>query len=205
MGRTDTANAAGTALDISYLIDFLPSYLFPNGERQIQQWLVAGKSLGGHSTWIALTHGIFIFNVMAPCQPYFFLEPRISLAVPIIACPDYMKLISRRAKYSNIDLIPPSFPDGLREYIKQHDPAQTPYTASNQSNPFLGKKILVLSGGADKLVPFACSEEFVRNLFVGPEGAKEVVVAPDVGHVCTDEMVKHMANFVYEHALRSSR
>ena len=48
---------AGTAQDVSYLIDFLPSYLFPAGERKINQWLVGGKSLGGHSTWIALRHG----------------------------------------------------------------------------------------------------------------------------------------------------
>lgn len=48
---------AGTAKDVSYLIDFLPAYLFPNNERPIAQWLVAGKSLGGHATWIALTHG----------------------------------------------------------------------------------------------------------------------------------------------------
>jgi hypothetical protein len=105
MEITDTVNAAGTALDVSYLIDFLPSYLFPNSERQIQQWLVAGKSLGGHSTWIASVHGIISINSADPCQPYLFLEPRISLAVPIIACPDYTKLISRRAKYSHIDLI----------------------------------------------------------------------------------------------------
>ena len=52
-----TLSLAGTAKDVSYLIDFLPAYLFPNNERPIAQWLVAGKSLGGHATWIALTHG----------------------------------------------------------------------------------------------------------------------------------------------------
>ena len=51
------AVAAGTAQDVSFLIDFLPSYLFPRGERTISQWVCAGKSLGGHSTWIVLRNG----------------------------------------------------------------------------------------------------------------------------------------------------
>ncbi|KAI0683781.1 Alpha/Beta hydrolase protein [Cytidiella melzeri] len=177
----------GTALDVSYLIDFLPSYLFPSGERTINQWLIAGKSLGGHATWIALTH-----------------DSRLSLAVPIIACPDYMKLITRRAKYSNIELAPPHFPDSLRLYIKRNDPAQAPYTASDESNPFWGKKILVLSGAEDPLVPFSYSEQFVTGLNVGPRGKKEVVIAPGVGHECTPEMVKQMASFVWEQALSSA-
>lgn len=48
---------AGTARDVSFLIDFLPAYLYPDGERQIKQWGVIGVSLGGHSTWIALKDG----------------------------------------------------------------------------------------------------------------------------------------------------
>ncbi|KAI0769162.1 Alpha/Beta hydrolase protein [Irpex lacteus] len=176
----------GTALDVSYLIDFLPSYLFPNGERQVSQWLLAGKSLGGHATWIGLTH-----------------ESRISLAVPIIACPDYMKLMTKRAKYSHVELAPPHFPDSLRQYIAKNDPAQAPYTASDSSNPLWGKKVLVLSGADDPLVPWVHSEEFVENLKVGPNGIKEVVVAPGVGHECTPEMVKQMSSFIWEHSLRS--
>lgn len=115
-----------------------------------------------------------------------------------------MKLITRRAKYSHIELVPPHFPDSLRQYIKQNDPAQAPYTAADESNPFLGKKVLVLSGGDDPLVPFSYAEEFVTNLNVGPKGVKEVMVAPGVGHECTPEMVKQMATFVWKHALQSS-
>ena len=48
---------AGTARDVSYLIDFLPSFLYPNDERTIVEWGVGGISLGGHSTWIALRQG----------------------------------------------------------------------------------------------------------------------------------------------------
>jgi len=47
----------GTAADVSFLIDFLPAYLFPMDDRSIYVWGVAGKSLGGHSTWLILAHG----------------------------------------------------------------------------------------------------------------------------------------------------
>ena len=40
------------------LIDYLPSYLFPNEERNID-WGVMGVSLGGHAVWLCLEKGIF--------------------------------------------------------------------------------------------------------------------------------------------------
>ena len=50
---------AGTARDVSFLIDFLPAYLYPSNEKCISGWGVAGISLGGHSTWISLSSGMF--------------------------------------------------------------------------------------------------------------------------------------------------
>ena len=55
------ACTAGTAQDVSFLIDFLPSYLFPNGERTVTKWVCAGRSLGGHATWLALKNGEHAF------------------------------------------------------------------------------------------------------------------------------------------------
>lgn len=52
------ALVAGTARDVSFVIDFLPSYLFPHDESKIESWGVVGISLGGHSTWIVLSQGI---------------------------------------------------------------------------------------------------------------------------------------------------
>lgn len=127
------------------------------------------------------------------------------MAVPIIGCPDYMKLITRRAKYSGIALAPPHFPDSLRTYIEKNDPARTPYTIEDPSNPFIGKKILALFGADDPLVPYSYSEEFVNNLNVGSHGVKHVIVAPGVGHECTPEMVKEMSDFIWKHALRSQK
>ena len=112
-----------------------------------------------------------------------------------------MKLITKRAKYSNVPLAPPYFPDSLRAYIAKNDPAASAYTANDSSNPFLGKKILVLSGGRDPLVPFVHSEEFVEGLNVGAHGVKKVHVVPEVEHECTPGMVQEMAEFIWEHAL----
>ena len=39
-------------------MDHLASLLYPMGERTIVEWGIAGVSLGGHSTWIALAHGM---------------------------------------------------------------------------------------------------------------------------------------------------
>ena len=37
--------------DVSFIIDQLPTFVFPNEERVITSWTVSGKSLGGHASW----------------------------------------------------------------------------------------------------------------------------------------------------------
>lgn len=51
------AMQTGTADDVSFIADFLPSFLFPNDEARLTKWAVTGISLGGHSTWIVLKNG----------------------------------------------------------------------------------------------------------------------------------------------------
>ena len=68
---------AGTVADTRGLIDLLPGYLFheEGGEaaRTIDQHLVLGWSLGGHSCWQLL-----------------FADPRVTAGVSVIGCPDFM-------------------------------------------------------------------------------------------------------------------
>ncbi|KAI1786769.1 Alpha/Beta hydrolase protein [Ganoderma leucocontextum] len=179
----------GASSDVSFLIDFLPSYLFPNEERIISQWLISGISLGGHSTWIILKD-----------------EPRIRLGIPIIGCPDYLALMSSRAEESGVPIEPPYFPKSFLEYLKRHDPANVPYAASDKTNPFRGKKILVLSGKEDMLVPWTASQAFVEKLNVGEEegGIKQVFVEPGIGHACSPAMVKEAVRFLWDNALTKS-
>jgi predicted esterase len=71
-----------------------------------------------------------------------------------------------------------------------------PYRSLDSSNPFIGKKILVLSGGEDTLVPWSMSHAFVEGLEVGEMGVKKVVIQENTGHECTNEMVEEMAVFI---------
>ncbi|ETW82929.1 hypothetical protein HETIRDRAFT_54410 [Heterobasidion irregulare TC 32-1] len=177
--------SSGTARDVSFLIDFLPSYLFPRDERTIVEWVVAGISLGGHSTWIALKN-----------------DPRVKIGIPVIGCPDYLALLASRAEHAGVTLAPPYVPASLLSIIRREDPAAVSIRASEASaNPFLGKKILVLSGAADKLVPWVASKEFVEALHVGEGGRKQVVLEESAGHEYTDRMKAELVKFFWEEAL----
>ena len=136
----------GTAMDVSYLMDLLPAYLFPNGERIVSLFAVTGKSMGGHAAWHVLAH-----------------DPRVRVGVPFIGMPDYEKLLAQRTKTSNVNDGPPQVPDTLRALIRRIDPAKQPYREASPSNPFFGKKICICCGEDDKLVRFSFSEEFIRG------------------------------------------
>ncbi|KAJ7671699.1 Alpha/Beta hydrolase protein [Mycena polygramma] len=168
----------GTAQDVSFVMDFLECYLFPMGERSIVQWGVAGISLGGHSAWTLAGR-----------------EERIKLAIPIIGCPDYLGLMRGRAAQQGIVVEPPHFPEGLRKVLEAQALTALAYTSKGAGNPFLGKKILVLSGEADTLVPRTASQAFVEGLEVGT-GTKDVVVYEGVGHAVTRAMVDAAVRFV---------
>ncbi|EJD48964.1 hypothetical protein AURDEDRAFT_112703 [Auricularia subglabra TFB-10046 SS5] len=162
---------AGTARDVSFLIDFLPAYLFPSGESHVAEWGVVGISLGGHSTWILLRE-----------------EPRITFGVPIIGCPVYTPLMEWRVKQTyGEDLTAPRYPDSLRAFVE---------APRGGLNPYAGKRILVLSGADDQLVPWVASKGHVEALDVGPKGAKRVVVVEGAGHEVTESMLRDAAAFV---------
>lgn len=107
-----------------------------------------------------------------------------------------------RAEKFGLPFSNPYFPASLLSYIHQHDPPSTLYRALDASNPFFGKKILVLSGGIDTLVPWTRSQQFVDELQVGEEGFKKVLVVPDAGHECTAAMVTEAAQFIKAEVLR---
>ena len=84
----------------------------------------------------------------------------------------------------------------MLKLIETSDPGSKNHTTLDASNPFLGKKILILSGEKDRLVPWAASEKFVEGLEVGLGGEKKVILQKGVGHKCTDEMVEEAARFI---------
>ncbi|KAJ6261456.1 hypothetical protein Dda_4126 [Drechslerella dactyloides] len=185
----------GTSLDVSLLIDHIPSYVFPDGERQLDKWLCAGISLGGHATWLTLVN-----------------EPRITAGVVVIGCPDFQAIMTHRAEKSKLK----SFQEG--RFIGSVDYPRSLDATANKTDPtgiitrgksptervkliqerLGGKKVLSLSGGADKLVPYECSKPFLDLLKDEGQGIVDIrdVVYDGVGHECTETMVQELVAFV---------
>lgn len=164
----------GTAQDVSGLIDSIPAVLFPDATSSppIEDWIVVGISLGGHSTWIVGAQ-----------------DPRVRCIVPIIGSPDSERLLRARAAGLGIPFSPPYAPAGLLDLLGRKDPCHAPATV------WAGKHILVLGGGKDRLVPHVDggAEDFVERLKQeGRVGSVEVFVQPEMGHQCTQEMVDRL-------------
>ena len=99
-------------------MNYISSYFFPTSEHSIVDHLVLGVSLGGHAAWHCIIH-----------------DPRITTAIVVIGCPDYVRLMSDRARLSKLttwtNSIPPGssflgstdFPTGLVEAVGKYDPA----------------------------------------------------------------------------------
>lgn len=160
---------AGTARDVSFLIDFLPSSgVFAQEQHTITDWFVAGVSLGGHATWLTLAH-----------------DPRLTLGIPIIGSPNMLALLSNRAKslpppWGPVPMTAPFFPRSILDLIARIDPVNVNPVA------WTGKKICVLSGRDDTLVPYDLggTAEFVDTVLqnrqpgvgVGDHGIVQVFV-----------------------------
>jgi hypothetical protein len=170
----------GTSQDVSFLVDFLPSYLFPHDERTIARWAVTGKSLGGHAAWHVLAN-----------------DPRISVGVPFISCPSYANLLAHRAPKSFVTNAAPYVPNSLKDLIARVDPASLPFDIYDQRlNPFWGKYICMCNGRQDPLVPWSCGQEFVDRLVLStPEKRNRhfrVVLLDGVRHEVTEESESYL-------------
>lgn len=209
------------------MIDYLPSFVFPQSEYKITQNLVLGVSLGGHAAWSCILH-----------------EPRITAGVIIIGCPDYVNLMADRARLSKLPAWtssnPPgsqflgseAFPVSLLDTVRKYDPASLflsymdmkksveplrnctlpePTEKEKQAlQPLLarclaGKRILNLSGGIDKLVPYHRGEAFLTWLkqAVSPNGwfsngavTLEDVIVESAAHEVTPKMVDEAVRFI---------
>eukprot|EP01119_Soliformovum_irregulare_P021562 TRINITY_DN7205_c0_g1_i2.p1 TRINITY_DN7205_c0_g1~~TRINITY_DN7205_c0_g1_i2.p1 ORF type:complete len:158 (+),score=25.97 TRINITY_DN7205_c0_g1_i2:155-628(+) len=150
--------------------------MFPNDEHTISEWVCSGISLGGHSTWIVLAH-----------------EPRVKLGIPIIGCPDYQALMADRIVKNSLTMGPPYFPQTLTDLIQRTG-------ASNKPEAFIGKRVVVLSGGADQLVPWEFSQPFVDQLQKMDHVDVEVKVYEGSGHEVHPEMLVKLRNAIFRNS-----
>ncbi|KAM0333373.1 hypothetical protein ACHAQA_002034 [Verticillium albo-atrum] len=226
----DMAGAiTGMVSDTTGLIDLVDGYVGHElgrikGEEwdaEIDQHLLLGVSLGGHSAWQAL-----------------FNEPRIKAAVVIIGCPDFMALMTNRAKNAQLAsytaddkgasfLGSKDFPKDLVRACSKHDPkailfgtGTIPKKPSQEEQqrlkPLLddrikGKKFLVCSGGDDKLVPYSQSKRFLEFLENATQSwyknggvVLENKVYEGIGHSFSEGMVEDAVRFLLDEVTSAS-
>ncbi|WRT69279.1 uncharacterized protein IL334_006263 [Kwoniella shivajii] len=192
------AKVYGGAQDIQMIIDFLAAYLFPHGEKKIEEWIITGISLGGHVAWRLLRE-----------------EPRIKIGIPIIGLPfeSFPKYMKPRAESMKIPFDPPTYPPSLLPLLEGD---------IDHSN-YKGKKILTIHGGHDKLVPLdkgLKDIENVMNILNNQENANthgnarggdsgkelkgkgEIWIDEFTGHAVSKEMVEKTAQWIWEYGLK---
>lgn len=148
---------------------------------------------------ISMSRCVDQYSILNRSMTMVGVDPRIRTGVPIIGCPDYLALMEHRAKQNELELTPPLFPASLRRLVGEQDPANKAYWSMDpEENPFFGKRVLVLCGAEDQLVPWSQSQNMVEKLEVGEQGRKEVHVYEGVGHKCTAEMQDRTSEFLSE-------
>lgn len=219
------SNYHGTAVDTSHLIDYIGAYIFPENKVKITQHIVLGISLGGHAAWHCLMQDTRISAavVVIGCPDYGrMMSDRARLS----------KLKSWTRDQGRSFMGSEDFPQGLIEALGRYDPAallwgqlksdgarsgqEHLHEVTNEdktslvpvmSRTLANKRVLNLSGGKDKLVPYHASKpwlDWVKNAlgkgawFEGGGLVLEDVVIDGCGHEVPFEMVGHMIRFVIE-------
>ncbi|PNS19163.1 hypothetical protein CAC42_1899 [Sphaceloma murrayae] len=212
----------GTAADTSLLLSYLPAYLFPRNEHTITQNLVLGVSLGGHAAWHCLLHEPRITAAVSVIG-----SPDYQRLMTDRAAKTKLHSFLASTPPGRDFLGSEDFPRALVEQVEKYDPAglllgeldavtgndweHEPSDAEKiRLRPILrdrlaGKKILCLSGGKDKLVPYKCGEPFLRWLKSASaddgwwkEGRLQVqdVIDPEAGHEFSAMMRQASVEFI---------
>lgn len=220
----------GTSTDTSQLLDHIESYIFPEADdtRKITQNIVMGISLGGHAAWhVVMQDPRFSAAIVTiGCPDYTrLMSDRARLS----------KRKSYTESHGRDFVGSADFPSALVQAVRMYDPAglllgtlleTSPRRRREQEHmyddlthsekevlmPLLARtlgsrRILNLSGGADKLVPYSMGKPFLDWLkkgiaeggfFEGGGLVLEDVVVDGAGHEVPPEMVKHMQRFLVE-------
>ncbi|KXJ87717.1 hypothetical protein Micbo1qcDRAFT_197703 [Microdochium bolleyi] len=237
------SQVTGTVVDTMHLMDVLEGYLWlehhhhhhqdeekkEQQSKTIDQHLVLGVSMGGHCAWQLLFEdprfdaGVVVIG----CPDYMRLMTNRATS---------SKLPSTTLSSSSSFIGSSHFPPALVNAAKRWDPkarifgtepvpaaAGSQHSSSSSSShhtraaldrtAIRGKKIQVLSGGKDNLVPYAAGEAFL-NWFKGvsaawygggsgEEGDGNVVsiednLYPEAGHEFSEEMKRDAVRFVVD-------
>lgn len=134
-------------------------------------------------------------------------EPRITLGIPVVGCPDYVSLLTPRIaehppSTGQRELAAPAFPASLAQLVAKEDPCAVDYRSHDPSvNPYIGKQILVLGGAEDRLVPPKHGQKMFEDMYLGPHGAKEMIVQEGVGHHMSPEMLERAGEWLWKYGV----
>lgn len=214
-------------------MDYLASYIFSNGERTVSDNLVLGVSLGGHAAWSCLLHEprITAGVVIIGCPDYLnLMVDRARLS----KLPSWTRSEPRGSEILGSEAFPTSFVHVVKQYdpaslILRHvqgtsgtlrdDPLPDPTDEEQRElRPLLtrclaGKRIMILSGGLDKLVPYARGEVFLTWLkrAISPNGwfgdgavTLEDIIDQTAGHEVTPKMANEAVRFISETLVASA-
>ncbi|OXV06176.1 hypothetical protein Egran_06057 [Elaphomyces granulatus] len=219
----------GTARDVSLLIDCIPAYIFPTPEKTVTEHIVLGVSLGGHAAWSCLFHEprITCGVVIIGCPDYVnLMADRARLS----KLPSWVNGDPPGSQFLGSE----DFPLPLLEAVRKYDPAglllsqidihSIDHHQPLRENPLpdppeidkqillplmkrclSGKRILILSGGVDKLVPYHRGEPLLTWLkkAIAPNGwfadgriHLEDIIFEKAGHEMTSAMIEEASRFV---------
>lgn len=114
------------------------------------------------------------------------LDPRLSVGVSVVGCGDYESLMESRG----VDI-----PPALKDLLIKRDPLYL-------SDRFIGKHLLCLYGGQDRMVPESANRQFTENLRKSLEnqnGQFKSVVDPDCGHELSGMMMTETIDWFEAH------
>ena len=120
----------------------------------------------------------------------------------MLGCPSYRVLMRHRAALAGLPYRAPHMPASLLALFERIDPDSVPYTSRDWVNPYLGKRILVLHGDSDELVPWHASAGFVDGLEVGPDGEKRVVLEKKRGHETSALMIAELVRWIVDYGMK---
>jgi len=151
---------------------FLESYV--DGLFRPTEFIATGLSLGGHVTW----------DVLAK-------DPRVSKAVIIVGSPDLTSLLlDRLGGYHTVS----SVPAGTKEWPKS---IERLYLARDESvKTVSGKRILILNGAIDPLVPSKFTHDWVDSF--ASNNDVTFIEQEDTGHWLSCQMMEKIIDWTLQ-------
>ncbi|KAJ2893256.1 hypothetical protein MKZ38_008851 [Zalerion maritima] len=160
----------GIELDVKTMMDFLEAYF--DGIFTPTEYIMTGTSLGGHVTWDVLAE-----------------DPRISKAIIIVGSTDLTSmLVERLGGYSSVSEVPtgtPEWPKSIERLYVERD---------KRLREIKGKKILILNGDIDPLVPSKFTRPWLDQCAASNEVA--FVEQEGFGHGVSYQMMDSVADWV---------